>query len=57
LLILLILNKKNKNKINIEYIIKMPYFIITAGATGSGKTGLINKTMEYLNISDQSFTT
>jgi len=32
-----------------------PYFIITAGATGSGKTGLINKTMEYLNISDQPF--
>lgn len=34
----------------------MPFFIITAGATGSGKTGLINKTMEYLNISDQPFT-
>ena len=32
-----------------------PYFIITAGATGSGKTGLINKTMEYLNISDQPY--
>jgi len=26
------------------------YFIITAGATGSGKTGLIDATMKYLNI-------
>jgi Ni2+-binding GTPase involved in maturation of urease and hydrogenase len=23
------------------------YFVITAGATGSGKTGLIKKTFEY----------
>jgi hypothetical protein len=26
------------------------YFVITAGATGSGKTGLIKKTFKYLNI-------
>jgi hypothetical protein len=32
-----------------------PYFIITAGATGSGKTGLIQKTMKYLHIENEPF--
>jgi hypothetical protein len=32
-----------------------PFFIITVGATGSGKTGLINKTMEYLGIQTQEY--
>ena len=31
------------------------FFIITVGATGSGKTGLINKTMEYLGIQTQEY--
>ena len=31
------------------------YFIITAGATGSGKTGLIDKTMDYLGIKGEEF--
>lgn len=33
----------------------MPYFIITAGATGSGKTKLIDETLDYLGISNELF--
>jgi len=33
----------------------MPYFIITAGPTGSGKTKLIDKTLDYLGISNELF--
>ena len=32
-----------------------PYFIITAGATGSGKTKLITEVMKYLNIETKPF--
>ncbi len=27
------------------------YFIITAGPTGTGKTSLVDKTLEYLGVS------
>lgn len=40
--------------VSIYYMEKL-YFIITAGATGSGKTGLIDETMKYLNISGQKY--
>jgi len=30
----------------------MPYFIITAGATGAGKTSLIEKTMDHLGLQE-----
>lgn len=32
-----------------------PYIIITVGATGSGKTALIEKTIQHLNIQDQNY--
>jgi Ni2+-binding GTPase involved in maturation of urease and hydrogenase len=32
-----------------------PYFIITSGATGSGKTKLITEVMKYLNIETKPF--
>ena len=34
---------------------KSPYFIVTAGATGSGKTLLITETMKYLGIDEENF--
>ena len=34
----------------------MPYFIITAGATGAGKTSLIEKTMQHLGLHDDYVT-
>lgn len=36
-------------------LIKLPYFIITAGATGSGKTQLITETMTHLGIEKEKF--
>ena len=34
---------------------QLPYFIITAGATGSGKTQLITETMKHLGIEREQF--
>ena len=34
----------------------MPYFIITAGATGAGKTSLIEKTMQHLGLHEDYVT-
>ena len=44
------LNKVSTNLFPSNAITKKPFVIITVGPTGSGKTGLVKKTIEYCNL-------